>query len=178
MLPKINLYACLTACVLYFFTWFAFPVPAERTIYQLSGIGICYSGFTRVREDAITLSGHTSSVSPLMLLALIATGIAAVQAFVAFREGRLSLRVGLFTGVALACILCQAKLGPPVLGDLDLKTSTIGSGELFGLPASQILGRAEGNLIPTRAYYLEIAALAVPALLMLDGLLNTLKRRR
>ncbi|MDB6079982.1 MAG: hypothetical protein JWO82_3729 [Akkermansiaceae bacterium] len=176
MLPKINLYATLTALVLFLLPWFYFPSFNQMAILSQSGFGACYGGMSvSLGNKSAALAPVT--LSPLMITALAATVIATMQALSAFRNGWVSLRIGFFTGLALACILIQVKIGLPGLESLNPGGAAGDAGNPFGF-LSQSLGGAKEIMPKAWAYYLEIAALSIPALIGFDSVLNTLKRTR
>lgn len=192
MIPKLNLVSALAALVFFFLPWISIECSGERMATQ-TGVQLITGSATPTRNAEargmkMESRGNDDSAghSYLAALALIGALAALVISFSALTTGRADQArgSGVLCAVALACLLLQAALGFPVKRAMekDLETGKQPShGEATPLDemgkgfAREILARIQ--IHPTPWFYLELLALGIPSVVLLNSLLDRLKNK-
>ena len=188
MLPTLNLVSALAAVVLFLLPWTSIECRGERMATQTGLQLIAGSAKMAVESESARIELEEQEEtslgrSYLAAGALLCAVSAAVMALAAATRGRRDLgrATGVLCTAALACLITQASLGFPARETLVRRISGGPAGEAPGSPL-EVLGEEISREAATRIqvhplpwFYLELAALGIPALLLLNGLLDRMK---
>ena len=188
MLPTLNLVSALAAAVFFFLPWTSIECRGERMATQTGLQLIAGSATMAVESEQARIEFEQQEETSLdrsypAAVALLCTVSAVVMALAAATRGRRDLgrASGLLCTIALVCLIAQASLGFPARETLVRRISGGPAGEAPGSPL-EVLGEEISREAATRIqvhplpwFYLELAALGIPALLLLNGLLDRMK---
>jgi len=187
MLGKINFLTALAAIVLFFLPWIDIRCSGQSVATQ-TGLQVITGGST-TREPARAQSGiqvnltpeqESLGTAPLVGVALAYVIAAAVVFLIAIRTGtsRPAFIGGTLCALALLLLVLQTSMGFPgmkkIQQSLDRSTQTR-PGDF-----SPVLGSVAAQnfeLKPLPGLYIEMAALGIPTLILLNGLLDRLRRQ-
>ena len=192
VIPKLNLVSALAALVFFFLPWVSIECRGERMVTQtglqmLTGSGTVAGqinqGGLKVSADKKESLGH----SYLGAAALVAILGALLMAFASLIAGRKDLDRGCsaLCAVALVCLLIQVSLGFPaekaIRDDLLKPPPSEGPAvniDLGGLGETlqkEVLASIRVRPIPW--FYWELAALAIPTLILGNAFLDRIKAK-
>ena len=189
MIPKLNLLSALAAVLFFFLPWTSIECHGRQMATQ-TGVQVMTGGATQIEQtDSIRLevkSRKDPSLgrSYLAIVALLCAVSAVVVGFAAVvtGHGNFSGGPGMLCAWALACLIAQAALDFPAKRELTKELA----GKSRGLSKSksgaegleQALSEEIGSRIQVRplpGFYAELAALGIPTLILLNGLLDRLR---
>lgn len=188
MLPTLNFVSALAAVVFFFLPWTSIECRGERIATQtglqlIAGSATVAAETESARVQVEAEEKRSLGISYLAAAALLCAISATVMALAAATRGRRDLgrASGLLCAAGLICLITQASLGFPARQTLVNRIAGGPAGEAAGSPL-EVLGeeisREAADRIqvhPMSWFYLELAALGIPALIMLNGLLDRMK---
>lgn len=192
MIPKLNIVSALAALVFFFLPWVSIECNGKRMGTQ-TGVQMIVgtatsatSSSTQPKAEFKNSEGKESlGSSYLAAAALIAIASALLIAFAALIKGDKDNERGaeILCTLALVLLLTQAALGFPAKREmeksLELQGKSVpqkGSPDEMGKKlAEQLVAAIEVK--PTQWFYLELAALALPTLILGNALLDRLKAK-
>ena len=188
MLPTLNFVSALAAVVFFFLPWTSIECRGERMATQ-TGLQVI-SGSAKVDDSTdpvrmeIEASGEVSlGRSYFAAAALLCAVSAVVMALAGATRGRrdLSGASGALCAIALTCLITQAAMGFPAKETLVRRISEGPSGEPAGSPL-EVLGKEIAREVVDRIqvhpmfwFYLELAALGIPTVILLNRLLDRMR---
>ena len=191
MIPKLNLVSALAALVFFFLPWVSIECRGERMARQ-TGVQMIIGSATatdRGKHEQNEFSDERESLghSYLGAAALVAILGALLMAFASLLVGRRDLDRGCGTlcAVALLCLLIQVSVGFPagkaIREDILKPPSSKGArvnidlGEMGQTLQKEVL--ASIRVSPMPWFYWELAALALPTLVLGNALLDRIKAK-
>ena len=190
MIPKLNLVSALAALVFFFLPWVSIECNGKRMgtqtgVQMIVGAATTTPAFQSGGAVPQTEDKKSLGVSYLATAALIAVVAALLVAFAGLIKGSSDdeLGAGILCTMALAFLLLQAALGFPAKTELQKALDAQGE---FTQPkdalnqagkavAEQLVGMLE--IRPTPWFYLELAALGIPVLILGNALLDRIKAK-
>jgi hypothetical protein len=187
MIPKLNLLSALAAVLFFFLPWTSIECHGRQMATQ-TGVQVITGGATQVEQsDSVRLevtSRKDSSLgrSYLAIVALLCAVSAVVVGLAAVVTGHRSFAggPGMLCAWALACLIAQAAMDFPAKRELTKEMSERNGGpfrpgkEGFEQALSEEIG-ARIVVRPLPGFYAELAALGIPTLILLNGLLDRLR---
>ena len=191
MIPKLNIVSALAALVFFFLPWVSIECNGKRMGTQ-TGVqmimGTATSSTPQGRPEtpqAKMDEGKSLGTSYLAAAAAIAVASALLIAFAALIKGDKDNERGaeILCTLALVLLLLQAAIGFPAKREMQKSldeqrgaTPAKGSFDEVGTQlAEQLVASVEVR--PTQWFYMELAALGVPALILGNALLDRLKAK-
>ena len=187
MIPKLNLLSALAAVLFFFLPWTSIECHGRQMATQ-TGVQVMTGGATEIEQtDSIRLevkSRKDPSLgrSYLALVALLCAVSAVVVGFAAVVTGHRNFSggPGMLCAWALACLIAQAALDFPAKRELtkELAGKSRGASRSGTEGLEQALSEEIGARIQVRplpGFYAELAALGIPTLILLNGLLDRLR---
>ena len=186
MTPKLNFGATLIALFLFFVPWLDFQCSGKSVVTQ-TGIQTIYGGGSTSDElkkaspktDKTESRQHSIDKAPIIAVSLFATVLAAIIAFMACRtpEKVHPCSVAVLTGLALLFILIQMAIGFPLKKKMvgDVNSSDKNSTETSAGEAASMLAMMQIQVKYTNAFYMQLAALGIPIVLLGSSLLDRKK---
>jgi hypothetical protein len=191
MIPKLNLVSALAALVFFFLPWVSIECRGERMVTQTGLQMLTGSGTVeQVNQGGFKVNAEKKeSLRPSYLgaAALVAILGALLMAFASLIAGRKDLDRGCGTlcAVALVCLLIQVSLGFPaekaIREDLlkppssEGPTVNIDLGEMGQMLQKEVFASIRVRPIPW--FYWELAALAIPVLILGNAFLDRIKAK-
>jgi hypothetical protein len=195
MFNKIRLGSSLAALILFAFPWLDIQC-SEKSMMTQTGIETIYGGGTASEEmksskknseaDPSKDSKDSVGNAPLVGLALVSVAAAVIFSLAAlFQGGKFAESASsILPAVALAFLLVQLMVGFPVKNELAEATSGAGSQTTANEDDPMVsLGTSMGAVMmmnfkvkTTPAFYLELFALGIPTLLLLNGFIDKHKK--
>jgi hypothetical protein len=187
MIPKLNLLSAFAAVLFFFLPWTSIECHGRQMATQ-TGVQVMTGGGTAVEQnDSVRLevkSRKDPSLgrSYLAIVALLCVVSAVVTGFAAVVTGHRSFAggPGMLCAWALACLVAQASLDFPAKRELAKELAGKGGGRSKSGPESferalsqEAASRIQVRLLP--GFYAELAALGIPTLILLNGLLDRLR---
>jgi hypothetical protein len=197
MFKKIKLGSTLAALIIFAFPWVEMQC-SERVMVTQSGFQVIH-GDGSVSEEMEAMEGDSSSkesvssdkslgFAPLVALALIAVIGALVFSFIAVFRGseRADMLSSVLPAAALLLLVTQLMVGFPAKKNL-MKTMSEGTseeqagGNEFGTAMDESMAATAAMMMNIRvkatpAFYLELLALGIPTLLLVNGLIDKYKK--
>jgi hypothetical protein len=191
VIPKLNLVSALAALVFFFLPWVSIECRGERMATQ-TGVQMLIGSATatqRSKDKQVKFADEGESLghSYLGAIALVAVAGALLMSFAALIAGRRDLDhgCGVLCAVALVCLLLQLSFGFPAeraIREDILKppssegvTMNIDLGEMGQTLQKEVL--AGIRVAPLPWFYWELAALALPTLVLGNALLDRIKAK-
>jgi hypothetical protein len=192
VIPKLNIVSALAALVFFFLPWVSIECNGRRMgtqtgVQMIVGTATSVSPVeTRPGTSQVQVGEDKSlGISYLAAAALIAVASALLISFAALIKGDKDNERGgeILCTLALAFLLAQAAVGFPAKREMqkavdeqgDAKPAK-GSLDEFGKQiAEQLVVAVEVR--PTQWFYLELAALGLPALILGNSLLDRIKAK-
>ena len=187
MIPKLNFISALAAALFFFLPWTSIECNG-RPMAKQTGVQVMTGGATAVEQtDSLRLevkSRKNPSLgrSYLAIVALLCAVSAVVTGFAAILTGHrhFSGGPGMLCASALACLIAQAALDFPAKRELtkELAGKNRGSAPSGVEGFEQVLSEevaARIQVRPLPGFYAELAALGIPTLILLNGLLDRLR---
>lgn len=189
MLPKLNLLSALAAVLFFFLPWTSIECHGRQMATQ-TGVQVITGGATAVekiepsqidiksRKDPSLGRSYLAIIALLCAVSAVVTGFAAVVT----GHGHFAGGPGMLCAWALACLIAQATLDFPVKRELTKELAGKNSGlsksksgpEGFEQALSQeVAARIQVRVLP--GFYAELAALGIPTLILINGLLDRLR---
>jgi hypothetical protein len=187
MIPKLNLLSALAAVLFFFLPWTSIECHGRQMATQ-TGVQVMTGGGTlleqrdSVRIEMKSRKDPSLGRSYLAIVALLCAVSAVVTGFAAVITGHrhFSGGPGLLCAWALACLVAQALLDFPAKRELTKELSeqspgatSSGTEGLERALAGEIASRIQVRPLP--GFYAELAALGIPTLILLNGLLDRLR---
>ncbi|WP_035612597.1 hypothetical protein [Haloferula sp. BvORR071] len=192
MIPKLNIVSALAALVFFFLPWVSIECNGRRMgsqtgVQMIVGSATSAAPSTPQQPGEFRLSERKESLgtSYLAAAALIAVASALLISFAALVKGDKDSERGggILCVFALAFLLTQAALGFPAKREMEKVLekqrdpgAEKGPHDDVGKQIAQQLV-ASVDVKPTQWFYLELAALGLPALILGNALLDRLKAR-
>lgn len=185
MLGKINFLTAIAALALFFLPWIDIRCSGQSVATQ-TGIQTITGGSTpreqeRVRTGMqvnLTPEQESLGTAPLVGVAFVYVVVAAIIFLIAIRTGtpRPAFIGGTLCALALLLLVLQTSMGFPGVKKLrqSLDHSNQNQGGDLALAS---LAAQNFELTPLLGLYLEMAALGVPTLILLNGLLDRLRKQ-
>ena len=187
MIKKIKLGSSLAALVLFFLPWVDIQC-SEKSLATQTGLQVI-TGDGTPNEEMSNSPGQSSDsdesmgYAPLVGLAFLAVTGAAIFSFLALFKGGKSAETlsSVLPAIALLLLLFQLTLDFPVENEMaksmSEKTEEAKDGELGALGESVAKGVMMNIKVKTTlAFYLELLALGIPTLLLLNGFIDKHKK--
>jgi hypothetical protein len=189
MIPKLNLLSALAAVLFFFLPWTSIECNGRPMATQ-TGVQVMTGGATTVEQtDSLRLevkSRKDPSLgrSYLAIVALLCAVSAVVTGFAAVVTGHRHFAggPGMLCAWALACLITQAALDFPAKRELTKELAGKGSGLSKSKSGAEGLEQALSEEVAARihvrplpGFYAELAALGIPTLILLNGLLDRLR---
>ena len=191
VIPKLNLVSALAALVFLFLPWVSIECRGERMATQ-TGVQMIIGSATAsnsAKDKQIKFSDEGESLghSYLGAVALVAILGALLMSFASLIAGRKDLDrgCGALCAVALACLLIQVSLGFPAEKAIpesmskppssEGPTVNIDLGEMGRTLQKEVLASIRVRPIPW--FYWELAALAIPTLILGNAFLDRIKAK-
>lgn len=185
MLGKINFLTALAALILFFLPWIDIRCSGQSAATQ-TGIQTITGGSTpreqnKVRSGVqvnLTPEQESLGTAPLVGVAFVYVVVAAIVFLIAIRTGtsRPAFIGGTLCALALLLLVLQTSMGFPGAKKLQQSlahfTQNQGSDLALASVAAQNL-----ELVPLPGLYIEMAALGIPTLILLNGLLDRLRKQ-
>lgn len=178
MIHKIKLGTTLAALIIFFLPWIDISC-SQHPIGTQSGIQMIYGGASpagEMKDNSSSDKPDDISGSFLVGIALLVTAAAAFFAWKSMMQpnAKYEFLSNILPAAALAAVLLQLIIGIPVKNDLlrDVKEKTATT---QNDPLGDEFGKAMLSSIQfkyTTAFYLELAALAFPTLLLLNTFID------
>jgi hypothetical protein len=188
MLPTLNLISALAAVVFFFLPWTSIECRGERMATQtglqlISGSAKMEPSTDPVRIQIGTTEDASLGNSYLAGAALFCAASGSILALAAVFNGKreLSSASGILCTVALVCLITQASLGFPAKETMVKRFSGAPSAGKSASPldslgeeiSREVIDRLQVHPLPW--FYLELAALGIPALLFVNRLLDRMR---
>lgn len=198
MFKKIKLGSTLAALIIFAFPWVEMQCSGRVMVTQ-SGFQVIH-GDGSVSEEMEAMEGDPSSTesgsgekslgsAPLVALALIAVIGAVVFAFIALFRGseRADMLSSVLPAAALLLLVIQLMVGFPAKKNLmkNMSEGTSeeqGGGNEFGTAMDESMAATTAAMMmnirvkATPAFYLELLALGIPTLLLVNGFIDKHKK--
>lgn len=191
MIKKIKFGSTLTALILFALPWVDIQCSKESMVTQ-SGLQVIYGGASLSDEmknlgdgaEESDGSGESAGFAPLVLLALLAVLGAAYYSYISLFKGgeRAQLLSTVLPAVALVLLLFQLMIGFPVknkmIEEMSDSSSEVQSDDEFDALGESIAAAMMANIRvkTTPFFYLELLALAIPTLILANGMIDKYKR--
>lgn len=191
MIPKLNIVSALAALVFFFLPWVSIECNGRRMgtqtgVQMIVGTASPASSSAQPKAELRNSEGKESlGSSYLVAAALIAVASALLIAFAALIKGDKDNERGaeILCTLALILLLTQAALGFPAKREMEKTLAEQGkslpqkgsSDDMSRKLAEQLVAGIEVK--PTQWFYLELAALALPTLILGNALLDRLKAK-
>ena len=194
MFKKIKLGSAVTALVLFAFPWIDIQCSG-KSVWTQSGFQVIYGGFSPSGENRAFEEKRSSEQSfdseismgfaPLIGFALLAVIGAVIYSSIAlFRGGaRAELLSSVLPMIALGLLLFQLMIGFPVKNKISEAMSESSSEIQSEDDEFDALAKSMDETImmlirvqTTSAFYLEVLALGIPTLLLVNGLIDKYKK--
>lgn len=191
MTQKLNFGTALGALVIFFLPWLDFQCQGKSFVQQtgiqtITGKASLAPEFESLAESmgdgsAEDSSGKNAPKSILAALALISIVLAIITALAALRSagGGENNVAGWLCAIALGLLITQAAMGFPAARDLERQVregqSQNSADDSFGnLASAAVASTIQTKHLP--AFYIELALLGLPTLLLANGLLDRMRK--
>jgi len=193
MLQKINILTLFSALALFFLPWLDLRCSGKSLYTQTGFQTVCGASTPAPEmkaqlEQMRALSSKSASPMPesmgISLLsggALLAIACGLIFSFVSLRDGRRSLAPGLLAAIALVLLVTQMMIEFPAKGVLE-KSLLAPAGERTrndpsaGGDAALAAATMRVEVIYQHALYIELALLGIPTLILVNSLLDRLRK--
>ncbi|MCW1922927.1 hypothetical protein OKA05_10220 [Luteolibacter arcticus] len=187
MIPKLNFVSALAAVLFFFLPWTSIECRGQQMATQ-TGVQLLTGGATaveRIEASQIDIKSRKDSWlgrSYLAMVALLCAVSAVVTGFAALATGHkhISGGPGMLCACALLCLIAQATLEFPAkreltkeMGGKNRPATSSGRDGLESALSQEVASRIQVRLLP--GFYAELAALGIPTLILLNGLLDRLR---